>query len=79
MNLTANGRNGARAVALSRHVIELPLVERATAEAAGPAVETLPLVGARRVLVVDDELEIAHMLTAPRAWTRFVTDGTTSF
>src|SRR5436309_1454581 len=43
-------------------VIELPLVERATAEAARPAMETLPLVGARRVLVVDDEVEIAHML-----------------
>ena len=43
-------------------VIELPLVERATTEAAGPAMETLPLVGARRVLVVDDEVEIAHML-----------------
>ena len=43
-------------------MIELPLVERATAEAARPAMETLPLVGARRVLVVDDEVEIAHML-----------------
>src|SRR2546426_4799864 len=75
-------------------VIELPLVERPTAEAAGPAAETLPLVGARRVLSSTTRwrsptcsrkssrrvgTRSTWRSTAPRAWTCFVTDGTTSF
>ena len=43
-------------------VIELPLSERAAVAATPPAAETLPPVGTKHVLVVDDEPEIAQML-----------------
>jgi two-component system NtrC family sensor kinase len=42
--------------------IELPLADRATAAAATPSAEALPPVSPKRVLVVDDETDIAGLL-----------------
>src|SRR5438128_1932200 len=43
-------------------VIELPLPDRTQASAAAPTADALPAIGAKHLLVVDDEAEIAHML-----------------
>jgi len=43
-------------------VIELPVPEQTSLPTATPAAESLPPVGAKHLLVVDDEPEIAHIL-----------------